>query len=371
MEKEKILIIDNTALIDKKGVYFVTPSTGNLVKDLLLQNYKIELFQFKKSLAEDDLMYTFAISNLDVKITTSSYYADKKFYSYIISLPKALKCLWRNDFIYFFYPCSFRFLALIALLFGKKVGFNIRGEKGIYDRLSCFLYKKAKVIFTVSPHFTSFAKKYCKLVFNKRPTIEFSEKDVVLEKKIVPKSTYRLLFLARLDLDKGILDLLNAVRIINERKKVKVSLLIVGDGQAKRVVEDKILNETLDNVSMYGAATSKEEIENLYENCDLYVLPSYHEGFPRTLYEAMICKTPIMTTFVGGISCLMKDDYNCFKILPHDPIQMANRIEEVLKDTDSMNRIADNAMQTCLKYFKGLPYTHGEHLGKIIAKILG
>ena len=369
MERKKILIIDNTALVDKKGRYFVTPSTGNLVKDLLEQGFIIELFQSRSSVIGNDLIHCFPISNMNVKITTVPYNKKIKYFSYIASLKKAIPCINRNDIVYIFYPNSFRFLAFIAIFLNKRVGFNIRGEKKIYDVLSRYLYKRASVIFTVSPHFTQFAKKYCKLVFDKRPTIVFTENDIIKTRSFVYKECYQLLFLARLDHDKGILDLLEAVKLLNNVDKIKFELLIVGDGNAKDEIQMFITNNNLDNVIMYGAAVSKAEIKSLYENSDLYILPSYHEGFPRTLYEAMMFKTPILTTFVGGIGCIMKDNFNCIRIEPHNPICIADKIRFAIEQKGLMKRITDNATNTCINYFKRLPYSHGQHLGKILSEI--
>lgn len=370
MEKKRLLIIDNTALVDKNGCFFVTPSTGNLVKDLLKQGFNIELFQFRSSVIGNDLIHCFPISDLPVKITTVSYNVKFKNWSYFKSLRKSIVSLYRNDFIYFFYPNSLRFIALIALLFKKRIGFNIRGERKIYDALSKFLYRKASVIFTVSPHFTQFAQEYCSRVFDKRPTIDFSEKDMLENKNFGNKDCYQLLFLARLDHDKGILDLLEAVKLLNRIDSKRFRLLIVGDGNAKNETESFIERNHLDNVIMYGAAVSKEEIKSLYERSDLYILPSYHEGFPRTLYEAMLFRTPILTTFVGGINCIMRDGFNCMRIELHNPKSIANKIEFALEHSDVLKIITDNAVNTCIDYFKRLPYSHGEHLGRVLTNIM-
>lgn len=368
MERKKILIIDNTALVDKKGRYFVTPSTGNLVKDLLEQGFIIELFQFSSTVIGNDLIHCFPICDMNVKVTTVPYNEKMKYFSYLASLKKAISSIIRNDVIYIFYPNSLRFLALIALFFHKRIGFNIRGEKKIYDILSKYLYKRASVIFTVSPHFTQFAKKYCKVVFDKRPTIIFGENEMIESRNFVHKESYQLLFLARLDLDKGIIDLLEAVKLLNNVNNIKFKLLIVGDGGAKDEIQMFIANNNLDNVIMYGAAVSKEEIKSLYESSDLYILPSYHEGFPRTLYEAMMFKTPILTTFVGGIECIMKDNFNCIKIEPHNPICIADKIRFAIEHKELMKQITDNASDTCINYFKRLPYSHGQHLGKFLSE---
>ena len=368
MERKKILIIDNTALVDKNDRFFVTSSTGNLIKDLLKQGFIIELFQFRSSVIGNDLIHWFPISDMPIRITTVPYSLRLKYLSYLISLKTAIASILRNDFIYFFYPNSFRFLALIAIALHKRIGLNIRGEKRIHDSLSRFLYRRSFVIFTVSPHFTQFAKKYCNFVFNKRPTTEFSLNDIVEKKDFINKKYYQLLFLARLDHDKGILDLLESVKLLNKSESIKFKLLIVGDGNAKNETQMFITNNNLNNVIMYGAVVSKEEIKSLYECSDLYILPSYHEGFPRTLYEAMMFKTPILTTFVGGIDCIMKDNFNCIKIEPHSPTSIAEKIEFALTHRDLMKKITDNATNTCIDYFKQLPYSHGQHLGYILSE---
>lgn len=369
MRKSKILIVDNTAFSEKENKLFVTPSTGNLVVDLLKQNYKVELLQFKKVPKGSDLIHFYPINNLDVKITSVRHSSKYKLFLYALITFRAVSCILRNDFVYFFYPSSLRYLALLSLLFRKKIGFNIRGEKKISDRLSVYLYKHAELVFTVSPHFTAFASKYCIRTFNKRPTIEFSKNDMVINRNFANRRCYKLLFLSRLDLDKGILDLLDAVKIINDRNKFNVELLIVGDGDAIVDIKKRIKENELNNVVLCGAVTSKEEIKSIYVKSDIYILPSYHEGFPRTLYEAMIFKTPILTTFVGGIGCLMNDGYNCYEIKSHNSMDIANKIEFVISNYSEMKNITDNASKTYLEYVTKLPYSHGEQLGRLLNNI--
>lgn len=370
MWKSKVLIVDNTAFSEKDNGLFVTPSTGNLVVDLLKQNYKVELLQFRKIPKGIDLIHFYPISNLNLKITSVRHSSRYKLLSYAKITFMSIPCLLRNDFIYFFYPSSLRYLALLSLIFKKKIGFNIRGERKISDGISIFLYKRAKLIFTVSPHFTELAKKYCAQTFNKRPTIDYSIDDMVTKRDFVNRRSYRLLFLSRLDLDKGILDLLDAMKILNDRNTFNIELLIVGDGDAIVDIKNKISENALNNVILYGAETSKNKIKSLYVESDLYILPSYHEGFPRTLYEAMIFKTPILTTFVGGIGCIMNSGYNCYKIEPHNPMDIADKIEFVFSNYSDMKIITDNASKTYLEYIEKLPYSHGEHLGRLLSDVI-
>src|SRR5690606_12939960 len=129
-------------------------------------------------------------------------------------------------------------------------------------------------------------------------------KDVVTSRSYTREGIFKVLYLGRITDDKGIKELIYAVNRLKQGG-YNLELTMVGNGgfmsKAKALIREL---EVDDIVHLMGAVDDSREIADYFKRSDIYILPTYHEGFPRTLYEAMIFGTPIITTFVGGISGL-------------------------------------------------------------------
>ncbi|HHX69330.1 MAG TPA: glycosyltransferase family 4 protein, partial [Gallicola sp.] len=108
------------------------------------------------------------------------------------------------------------------------------------------------------------------------------------------------------------------------------------------------------------------EIAEYYTKSDVYILPTYHEGFPRTLYEAMIFGTPIITTFVGGIPGIMKDGYNCKRIEPKSVVSIVAGLEFAICNYNKMIEYAKNGTDTVYNILDPERPSHAGHLNQIL-----
>ncbi len=100
-------------------------------------------------------------------------------------------------------------------------------------------------------------------------------------------------------------------------------LLIIGDGPEKATLELKIKNSKMkERIELLGAKPNNE-IDQFYRASDIFINPSYTEGFPRVVIEAMACGLPIIATNAGGTIDIFdnkqkefivdRDDVNLFK----------------------------------------------------------
>jgi glycosyltransferase involved in cell wall biosynthesis len=359
----KILLIDNDVFVQKTDALCIFKSTGEFALELQNLGNEVELLQTKLELKSD--FHDFNVIGTNLKIT-----AIKRFRFKIITYFNAyLIAAWRvynSDFVYIFYPTNYQYLAVIARLLGKGYGLNVRGQKGVDSKFSKLLYRFSKNIFTVSPMFTSIASDAGAKAYTQKPAISLGINDVVKGRVYEKKEYYKLLFVARLDEAKGVYELVEAVKKLND-EIIKFELVIVGDGpeleQLKAIV--KLLK--LDSiVFFYGAITKIERLKQIYIESDIFILPSYHEGFPRTLYEAMICGTPILTTFVGGIPFLMKDNENCFQIEPRSAESLSDKLRFVMMNYNILGTIASNAQELVSEIISPDRMSHAEHLNSIL-----
>lgn len=142
----------------------------------------------------------------------------------------------------------------------------------------------------------------------------------------LPKSDstpLQLLFVGRIERDKGIVELLNA---LSELSELDFHLNICGK-LADKSIEDEVnkLKAKLgDKVSFLGYVVGEDKTK-LFHNSDMLILPSYHEGLPIVIMEALAAGCAIMSTKVGAIPEVLSDD-NCYWI----DIASVESIKEIL-----------------------------------------
>lgn len=132
------------------------------------------------------------------------------------------------------------------------------------------------------------------------------------------KDEFTFLFVGRLLTDKGIYELIKAYEKL-KKEKPKVKLIIVGspdEGNPNSVSKgelEKWMKEGL--IEWHGF---QEDVRPFYCTANCVVLPSYREGIPRVLLEAMAMEKPIITTDAPGCKNVCVDGVNGFLVKPKD-----------------------------------------------------
>ncbi|MBN1365154.1 MAG: glycosyltransferase [Syntrophaceae bacterium] len=350
----KIMAVNNTVMVERDKGLFIYKETGKFFFDLQQNSNQVYVFQMSMKPASNKnvgFVADYDISNKDFNIVAIKR---RKFrlWAYIKTVFKGFQTIRKVDFVYLFYPghvCSA--LALMSLFLGKRFGFYIRGEQGFMSKISKYLYRKATVIFTVSPKFTDIVKQAGANAVTIRPLIEFAEEDIIRNREYSSKGKYRILFVGRIESNKGIFELVEAVRLLKEKEIINFEVHMVGDGVDMQSLKEIIEKHTLSDFFVFhGTVTERTALADHYKNADIFVLPTHREGFPRVLYEAMIFGVPIMTTFVGGISGIMKDGVNCYRLEPKDAAGLSSKLMNFLSDYEKKSVIARNATQTIVEY---------------------
>lgn len=340
----KILLIVNNVFYQKNDGLYTFRAIGEFANELVVLGNEVEMFQTK--IVNEDKFHDFNLKSSSIKISAYKRYPSKiltYLYVYAIGVYK----VFHSDFIYIYYPTNYHFLAFFSILFGKKYGLNVRGQLGINNKISKFLYKHAHTVFTVSPEFTKIVNSSGGRGITQRPGISFNSDDIIYDRKFINKLNYRFLYLGRLDKEKGLIELLEAIHSLKLEGLNNFIFDIVGDGPDEEEIKAKCNLLSLENsVVFHGGITNLAALKNFYINADLFVLPTYHEGFPRTLYEAMIFGVPIITTFVGGIPSVMINDTNCIEISPKSSKSIEHAIQRVLLNYGDMARLVSNAIDT-------------------------
>jgi glycosyltransferase involved in cell wall biosynthesis len=110
------------------------------------------------------------------------------------------------------------------------------------------------------------------------------------------RGSKQIVFLGALIKRKGVYDLIEACSQLTE----DYTLHLCGSGEDEQVAELIKSKNLTDKVIMHGWIDSEQK-RNLLSECNLFVLPTYNEGLPMVIIEAMACEIPILTTPVGAI----------------------------------------------------------------------
>jgi glycosyltransferase involved in cell wall biosynthesis len=234
------------------------------------------------------------------------------------------------------------FVVIILKFFGKKVVYHFHNkgvERCSKSGLNRFLYgfalKKTQIIL-LSPYLykdiAQFVHKenvyYCA---NGIPIVSINDKDNEIQAKCDP--VVRLLFLSNMMLEKGVWTLLEACKILKDRK-CNFECHFVGPWS--NITEQDftitvIKYELTGFVFAHGKKYDKDKIE-FFKTSDIFILPTYNECFPLVLLEAMQYGLPTISTFEGGIPGIIVDTKTGFIVKQKDVSGLADKIELLVKD---------------------------------------
>ena len=150
-------------------------------------------------------------------------------------------------------------------------------------------------------------------------------------------------FVGRLDKEKGILNLVQAIPTVLQ--KIPAEFVICGDGSLRKEVADFLGSRGLSGSVRLEGWVDHDALPRYFNEFRLLVLPSYTEGFPNVALEAMACGTPVLMTRVGAMVEMATDGKEIFFLDSNDPGHIAERIASILGDPSTMMRVSDTALE--------------------------
>ena len=142
-----------------------------------------------------------------------------------------------------------------------------------------------------------------------------------------PHTGAELLFVGRLAAVKGLPILLEALRAMD---RSGLHLTVIGDGPDRAALEQQAQGLP---VSFVGYK-SQTEVAQALSRTDVFVLPSFAEGVPVVLMEAMGSAVPVITTRIAGVSELVEDRRSGWLVPPGDGDALRAALDEALADPD-------------------------------------
>lgn len=136
-------------------------------------------------------------------------------------------------------------------------------------------------------------------------------------------------YIGRLSQEKGILNFMEAIPKVLELKE-NIQFIIGGDGQLRTKVEQYLDEKKLNNETRFIGWIAHDKLPKYLNDLKLLVLPSYTEGLPNIMLEAMACGTPVLATPVGAIPDVIKDKETGFIMEDNSPRCIARNVIRAL-----------------------------------------
>jgi colanic acid/amylovoran biosynthesis glycosyltransferase len=163
-------------------------------------------------------------------------------------------------------------------------------------------------------------------------------------------SPFEILFVGRLAPVKGPDILIAALdRLVRQGRRVR--LRFAGDGPSRPGLERSTAERGLNQNVVFEGWQNAGRVRALYQQADIFALPSFAEGIPVVLMEAMSMEIPCVTTRITGIPELIRDQIDGLLVTPSSEEELAAAMERLLDNPDLRRQLGKSARQRILEHY--------------------
>lgn len=256
----------------------------------------------------------------------------------------------------------------IASFFQKKVVLHIHGGEFhlFYKKNTSLVAKTLKKVDTIIALSSKWKKFFEDSVGCKNVVIipNIVSNPVIVDNK--KSAVISGIFLGNMNKKKGIYDIIDMVNANKEYLRGKLTLHIGGNGETDKV-QDLIKKNNLSDIIKYEGWVNKEKRAELLSSGDFFLLPSYNEGLPISILEAMSYRLPIISTPVGGIPEVIKHKENGYLHNPGDLEAMFECIKTIMENRENIKEMGEISFR---KVEPHLPHNVSTALEYIYIKLL-
>jgi glycosyltransferase involved in cell wall biosynthesis len=159
-----------------------------------------------------------------------------------------------------------------------------------------------------------------------------------------------LLFLGWLERDKGIFELIEACRQLANNRRF--TLDIAGEGNASGEARAVVARHGLNEVVRFRGWLQGEQLRRALSDADVLVLPSWAEGLPNAMIEAMAARLAVVVSCVGAIPELITDRHSGLLVEPRNANSLARALGEIIIDGELRERLAREAYRIAMREFE-------------------
>lgn len=245
------------------------------------------------------------------------------------------------------------FFIRLAKLFGKKIVIHQHGGDfenyyaGLSDRGKAKVRKvlsMGDVFLVLSPVLQEF---FGDVIDDKSKIVLFPNTIKISEMKSKRYGQHKLLFLGRICKEKGIHELLTVMSCLKEQFP-DIRLYLGGIWEEEAIQREAEAQS--DHVEWIGWVTGEEK-EKYLQECDIFVLPTYFEGQPVSVLEAMSHSCAVVASDVGGIPQMITSGQNGILIKPQNESMLQNALKKILSDAQLCEALGKEARKKVKKDF--------------------
>lgn len=295
-----------------------------------------------------------------------------KLLNYIHAFIKIPFILREYDVIYTFFPGHICFLVSFwAILLKRPYGLYVRCnwlKNGTTPGYCKLVLRGSNFIIATGQSFHEKLKSYTHRIVTEVPLTPMRPIDEIPERP-APSFYSRLIFVGRICESKGVLDIVRALPVVKKTFS-NVRLIVAGGGTSQEKLCLENLAEELnvrDHLELRGHL-DLDQLRTLYTHADLLVFPSYYrEGFPRVINEAMMYGLPVITCPMPGAEGFLVDNVHCLYCEPRNPIELADKIVELLNNPQKSKDMGIANFQTIHKLYASFECnSHPEQLVRFL-----
>lgn len=288
----------------------------------------------------------------------------KKSIYFINSYIKLFYLLVRDKFdiihIHMSYKGSFYrkyYISRLCKKYNKKVIIHLHGSefKDFYNSGTGKLKEKIQKLFTIADTTIVLGNDWDKFLHNIVPQASVSViNNAIALPKFEPRVQHhpiRLLFMGALIKRKGIVDLISAVKNISDDSIEPFELWIAGTGEDEKKLKEFSKQCGVDEKVKFLGWINRDAKPQLLKETDVLVLPSYNEGLPIAILEAMSYGLPIISSDVGSISEAVEVGKSGYLFQPGNTDTLSQCLKQIISDERKYEEFSKNSRRIAEEKF--------------------
>lgn len=246
---------------------------------------------------------------------------------------------WRKNV--FSFLARLRGIPVLLHLHGSEMEKFYKNESAGGKRMISSILTKADAVIVLSKSWSEFIGEVApranvEVVYN---YVRLPDKSAVS----LNDGVVRILFLGLLGKRKGIYDLIEVAKRLKEKNK-KIEFWIGGNGEVNQV--QKLIDQyQIGECFKLLGWVDKGSKEQYLSKADVYILPSYNEGLPMSVLEAMSWQIPVISTNVGGIPELIREEVDGFIVEPGNIDQIELSLTKLIDSESLRNDMGKNSKE--------------------------
>jgi len=243
------------------------------------------------------------------------------------------------------------------LIFKKYPRYYSLLDRKIYDAKFRYACKNADIVIAASEHTKRDIAHYYNIPLSKIRVIyqtcnkvfhqEFSPKQAAQFFKKYELPPQYLLYAGAIIERKNLLGIIKALEILPEN--LRIPLIVVGKGKGYEAkVRRCLARKKLKKCVHFLAEIGLEELAMLYQNAQVFLYPSFYEGFGIPIIEAMFSKTPVLTSPLSSLPEVAGK--GALFAAPDKPEQIADGIDKILTNSDLREKLIENGWKHVQKF---------------------